>query len=161
MLKAGEYKKISLSEVNSVASTGYTRDVFKKNKLSTAQQVCCYFEAIYLDSLMKELTQHAPALLHVLKGCTLTSCKKENQDATICLCAAILLRFRNRNMNLLQRILSLIGRAKRAPHWGVQTRFRVIYIIGERAMRARHSLVCSIENRGYIYILWYVQFLFL
>ena len=26
-----------------------------------------------------------------------------------------------------------------------------IYIIGERAKRARHSLVCSIENRGYIY----------
>ena len=60
------------------------------------------------DSLMKELAQHAPTLLHVLKGCTLTSRKKENQDATICLCAAILLRFRNRNMNLLQRILSLI-----------------------------------------------------
>ena len=25
-------------------------------------------------------------------------------------------------------------------------------IIGERAKRARHSQVCSIENRGYIYI---------
>ena len=40
---------------------------------------------------MKELTQHAPTLLHVLKGYTLTSRKKENQDATICLFAAILL----------------------------------------------------------------------
>ena len=28
------------------------------------------------------------------------------------------------------------------------------YIIGERAKRARHSQVCSIENRGYIYILY-------
>ena len=27
-------------------------------------------------------------------------------------------------------------------------------IIGERAKRARHSQVCSIENRGYIYIQW-------
>ena len=27
-------------------------------------------------------------------------------------------------------------------------------IIGERAKRARHSQVCSIENRGYIYILY-------
>ena len=27
-----------------------------------------------------------------------------------------------------------------------------IHIIGERAKRARHSQVCSIENRGYIYI---------
>ena len=24
--------------------------------------------------------------------------------------------------------INLIGRAKRAPHWGVQSRFRVIYI---------------------------------
>ena len=31
-------------------------------------------------------------------------------------------------------------------------------IIGERAKRARHSQVCSIENRGYIFILWYVQY---
>ena len=30
-----------------------------------------------------------------------------------------------------------------------------IYIIGERAKRARHSQVCSIENRGYIYIYIY------
>ena len=29
-----------------------------------------------------------------------------------------------------------------------------IIIIGERAKRARHSQVCSIENRGYIYILY-------
>ena len=28
-------------------------------------------------------------------------------------------------------------------------------IIGERAKRARHSQVCSIENRGYIYIYIY------
>ena len=26
----------------------------------------------------------------------------------------------------------------------------MIYVIGERAKRARHSQVCSIENRGYI-----------
>ena len=41
----------------------------------------------------------------------------------------------------------------------------IFLVIGERAKRARHSHVCSIENRGYIYILlyilWYVQFLFL
>ena len=24
----------------------------------------------------------------------------------------------------------LVGRAKRAPHWGVQSRFRVIYVVG-------------------------------
>ena len=26
-----------------------------------------------------------------------------------------------------------------------------LFLIGERAKRARHSQVCSIENRGYIY----------
>ena len=30
-------------------------------------------------------------------------------------------------------------------------------IIGERAKRARHSLVCSIENRGYIYYICIVR----
>ena len=34
----------------------------------------------------------------------------------------------------------------------IRTKFARI-IIGERAKRARHSQVCSIENRGYIYIL--------
>ena len=33
----------------------------------------------------------------------------------------------------------LIGRAKRAPHWGVQSRFRVIYVVGM-------SYVCRMSN---------------
>ena len=32
----------------------------------------------------------------------------------------------------------------------------MIIIIGERAKRTRHSQVCSIENRGYIYIFYIV-----
>ena len=32
---------------------------------------------------------------------------------------------------------------------------KLIMIIGERAKRARHSQVCSIENRGYIYVICY------
>ena len=33
----------------------------------------------------------------------------------------------------------------------IRTKFaHTIYIIGERAKRARHSQVCSIENRGYM-----------
>ena len=27
-------------------------------------------------------------------------------------------------------LVNIIGRAKRAPHWGIQSRFRVIYIQG-------------------------------
>ena len=30
----------------------------------------------------------------------------------------------------------------------------LVMIIGERAKRARHSQVCSIENRGYIYYIY-------
>ena len=32
----------------------------------------------------------------------------------------------------------------------------IIFLVGERAKRARHSQVCSIENRGYIYIYIYI-----
>ena len=37
----------------------------------------------------------------------------------------------------------LVGRAKRALHWGVQSRFRVI---GERAKRVRHPLLLPLEK---------------
>ena len=36
----------------------------------------------------------------------------------------------------------------------------IIIIIGERAKRARHSQVCSIENRIYIYIYIMVRAIF-
>ena len=31
-------------------------------------------------------------------------------------------------VSVLFNVQSIIGRAKRAPHWGVQSRFRVIYV---------------------------------
>ena len=34
----------------------------------------------------------------------------------------------------------------------------IFLVIGERAKRARHSQVCSIENRGYIYIYIYTKY---
>ena len=42
-------------------------------------------------------------------------------------------------------LVSLIGRAKRAPHWGVQSRFRVIYIY---MSVCRMSVVCQINCVG-------------
>ena len=38
----------------------------------------------------------------------------------------------------------VIGRAKRAPHWGVQSRFRVIYICRYVCMYVCMSVVCQI-----------------
>ena len=32
-------------------------------------------------------------------------------------------------------------------------------VIGERAKRARHSQVCSIKNRGYIYYILYIIYI--
>ena len=58
--------------------------------------------------LINELSANAPTLLHVLQGCTITKAPRVNRTATIGMCAAILLQFRYRNMNLVQRILSLI-----------------------------------------------------
>ena len=40
----------------------------------------------------------------------------------------------------------IIGRAKRAPHWGVQSRFRVIYIY--MLSVCRMSVVCQINCVG-------------
>ena len=40
----------------------------------------------------------------------------------------------------------VVGRAKRAPHWGVQSRFRVIYIY--MLSVCRMSVVCQINCVG-------------
>ena len=37
----------------------------------------------------------------------------------------------------------------------------LLYIIGERAKRARHSQVCSIENRGYIFYYIYDIYIYI
>ena len=51
-------------------------------------------------------------------------------------------------------ILLVSERSERDTLRSVQSRIADIYIIGERAKRARHSQVCSIENRGYIYLFY-------
>ena len=48
-------------------------------------------------------------------------------------------------MNALLLVF-LIGRAKRAPHWGVQSRFRVIYVYIYVYMSV--CLVCQINCVG-------------
>ena len=45
----------------------------------------------------------------------------------------------------LKFVENVIGRAKRAPHWGVQSRFRVIYIM---LSVCRMSVVCQINCVG-------------
>lgn len=69
------------------------------------------------SDIAAELERHAPTLFNVLKGCVgvkprkrLSSkrSKRPNQLIILCVCGAILLRNKNANMNLLQRVVSLI-----------------------------------------------------
>ena len=61
------------------------------------------------------------------------------------------------NLKLMIKERYLVTRArKRAPHWGVQSRFRVI------ESEASETLSGLFNRESYnIYILWYVQILFL
>ena len=60
------------------------------------------------DVLMKELVEHVPTLLQVLRGCTIHMKKGNLMHSTICVCATIILHFKNQKMNLLQRIISFV-----------------------------------------------------
>ena len=43
----------------------------------------------------------------------------------------------------------LIGRAKRAPHWAVQSRFRVIYICMSVCLKGTHTNSAYAKMRGW------------
>lgn len=59
-------------------------------------------------TLISELDRHAPVFLQILKSCTSTKKSRENHDAVIGMCAAIVLKHRFAKMSLRQRILSMI-----------------------------------------------------
>ncbi len=58
--------------------------------------------------LDKELSMHAPVLKYLLRSATTTRVPRSNTDAIVGMCAAILLNHRNPNMNLIQKMNSLI-----------------------------------------------------
>lgn len=60
------------------------------------------------DTLLTELTKHAPVLKTILKAATKSRKPRVNTDAVIGMFAAILLCHRNSKMNLVQKIISLI-----------------------------------------------------
>ena len=59
-------------------------------------------------TLISELDRHAPVFLQILKSCTLMKKPRENHDAVIEMCAAIVLKHQFAKMSLVQRILSMI-----------------------------------------------------
>ena len=60
------------------------------------------------DKIYTELMQHCPTLLEILEGCTNRKSPQANRKQVICVCAAILAKYRRPSMSLLQRCISLI-----------------------------------------------------
>ncbi len=88
------------------------------NSLSSLQSVFCHHSPNDLkmfswDNLYNELQEKAPFLLDLLKAATETRNPRENRDAVICICAAVLLKYRLNKMNLVQKVISLVLHAGR------------------------------------------------
>ena len=64
--------------------------------------------------LISELSTTAPTLYSLLLSCTHTRKPRQNRDAVIGVCCAVLLKFRYSKMNLWQKIVSLILYAGRS-----------------------------------------------
>ena len=76
------------------------------------------------NDLVEEMQQSAPTLLELLRGCVLRKKRKKRvgqksyrvkDESVIGICAAILLRHQNPQMNLIQRIVSLLLYSGHAP----------------------------------------------
>ncbi len=60
------------------------------------------------DMIYNELQQKAPIFLSFLLSATHTRVKRSNRIAVICVCTAVLLKYRFRDLNMVQKILSLM-----------------------------------------------------
>ena len=67
------------------------------------------------DMILSELSKFAPLLKSLLCFATKTRTPRSNTDAVIGMCAAMMFKHQNRNMNLVQRINSLVLYAGHAP----------------------------------------------
>ncbi len=74
------------------------------------------------NKLLAELKTHAPLLFTMLMACTKTKIPRENRKAIISVCAALLLKTRDKHMCLLQKIIALI---LHAGHSGKQVSFKI------------------------------------
>ncbi len=60
------------------------------------------------SSVMEEMQTHAPYLVNIFLACTKTKVPRNNRVPMVCLCAAILFKFRYLRMNVVQKIITLI-----------------------------------------------------
>lgn len=60
------------------------------------------------NRLLSEMSSNAPVLLAILQSCTHTQRPRQNRNAVVGMCCAVLLKFRFSKMSIVQRIISLI-----------------------------------------------------
>ena len=61
-----------------------------------------------LENFNQEMRAHAPTLLTLLQAATHTRHQRPNQQAVIATCAAMMCKLRRKEMNMVQKTLSLI-----------------------------------------------------
>lgn len=109
---AGEYIRKEIKIMCGLSSISVLRD-FTSGRLQSFQW----------EDLIKEMQQSAPTLLEILQECVLRKKRKQQtgrlrrvkDENIIGICAAILLRHQNPQMNLIQRIVSLLLYSGHAP----------------------------------------------
>ena len=117
-----QIKKHILKEVGKVLQ----RDIKRACQIKTAsllrkrsaEDMCSFSWA----SLLGELKKNAPVFVKLLTDCVVRKRKIEGKrshcasdDAIVGVCASILLRHRNQEMNLIQRIISMLLYSNHAP----------------------------------------------
>ena len=87
-------------EVKSIASTRV-----KSTLLYQSKQSICDFD---WKKVEREMATHCPLLLRVLAAATKTRSERVNRTMTIIMCFAMIVKHQNPNVNLLQKIITLI-----------------------------------------------------
>ena len=86
-----ELKTMSRVDTGSILRSGYDAMVTFKWEL-----------------LLRELEAHAPVLNTILHSCTATRKQRSNRNATIGVCASIILKYRCSRMSLVQKMVMLL-----------------------------------------------------
>ena len=72
------------------------------------QQFSSAYKQFSWEKLLNELETNAPLFLSILQECTHTRRPRRNRNVVVCMCAALLLKFRFSKMCLVQKVLSLV-----------------------------------------------------
>ena len=80
--------------------------------LSTTESILCsqsldILKTFSWSMIYKELETKAPVLLGLLLSATHTRVIHRNREAIVCICAALLLKYRFKRLNLFQKVLGI------------------------------------------------------